>query len=159
MDISERTLEILEEAGWYEGRRIDITEMVHNLEKSGFVVFDAAKRFMEEFGELKLENRRVLPDGTILYGRTETINVNCTEWLELERNNLDKYLDERTIYMGNMGSGELFFYITESGKFITPIGFKGNDPWEFWENVFFRKTSMTWEAYYDKYNLIPYWKK
>ena len=158
MDVSEKTLEILKEAGWYEGRKIDITEMVSDLEKNGFVVFDTARRFMEEFGRLNVEYRTELPSGKVYIGRHITINANNTKWLE-KMHNLDKYLDEKTIYMGCLGGGELFFYITESGKIITPIGFMGNDPWEFWENVFFRKTSMPWEAYYDKYNLIPYWKK
>ena len=52
MNISNKTIEVLKEAGWYEGRKIDISENVKFLEERGFEVFESAKRFMEQFKEV-----------------------------------------------------------------------------------------------------------
>lgn len=47
----------LKKAGWYEDRKIDITEQVKFLENLGYEVFDAAKKFMEEYGELDINDK------------------------------------------------------------------------------------------------------
>ena len=46
--------EILVRAGWFENRKIDITDYVKILESAGYEVFDAARKFLEEFGELNI---------------------------------------------------------------------------------------------------------
>ncbi len=48
--LEDRTKKLLKKAGWYEGRKIDITKQIEYLEKSGYKVFEAARNFMEEFG-------------------------------------------------------------------------------------------------------------
>lgn len=46
--------EMLEKAGWYEGRKINISEKVTKLEECGIKVFDKAKEFFQEFDGLNL---------------------------------------------------------------------------------------------------------
>ncbi|MFW2503367.1 SUKH-3 domain-containing protein [Clostridium diolis] len=46
--------EILVRAGWFENRKIDITDYVKILESAGYEVFDAVRKFLEEFGELNI---------------------------------------------------------------------------------------------------------
>ena len=44
----------LRAAGWFPGRRIQLTGMANSLEREQFVLTDAAARFLEEFGELSI---------------------------------------------------------------------------------------------------------
>ncbi|EJS11482.1 hypothetical protein IKS_05370 [Bacillus cereus VDM062] len=46
MKISNKKIEELKKAGWYEGRKIDISENVKFLEERGFEVFESAKKFI-----------------------------------------------------------------------------------------------------------------
>ncbi|WP_180230678.1 SUKH-3 domain-containing protein, partial [Bacillus pseudomycoides] len=64
MEISNKTIEGLKKAGWYEGRKIDISENVKFLEERGFEVFESAKKIMEEFGELRINVETIRPDGS-----------------------------------------------------------------------------------------------
>ncbi|MDE6539520.1 MAG: SUKH-3 domain-containing protein [Ruminococcus sp.] len=51
--ISENTYRRLKEAGWYEGRKIDISGLVKECEKDGVFLTEPQKRFIEEFGGLE----------------------------------------------------------------------------------------------------------
>ncbi|MDE6035763.1 MAG: SUKH-3 domain-containing protein [Ruminococcus sp.] len=51
--ISENTYRKLKEAGWYEGRKIDISGLVKECEKDGVFLTEPQKRFIEEFGGLE----------------------------------------------------------------------------------------------------------
>lgn len=51
--ILESTYRRLQEAGWYEGRKIDISGLVKECEKDGVFLTEPQKRFIEEFGGLK----------------------------------------------------------------------------------------------------------
>lgn len=50
--ISENTYRRLKKAGWYEGRKIDISGLVEECEKDGVFLTEPQKRFLEEFGGL-----------------------------------------------------------------------------------------------------------
>ncbi|SDF83305.1 SUKH-3 immunity protein [Paenibacillus sp. cl6col] len=45
MNLSNETVKILRDAGWYEGRKIDIKEIEENLEKLGYTIFPEVKSF------------------------------------------------------------------------------------------------------------------
>ncbi|MBA3531863.1 MAG: SUKH-3 domain-containing protein [Ardenticatenales bacterium] len=51
---SERTIETLRRAGWYPGRKIDISAYIDALEAEGYVVFPSVQAFLQEFSGLKL---------------------------------------------------------------------------------------------------------
>ncbi|WP_283688853.1 SUKH-3 domain-containing protein [Clostridium perfringens] len=53
--MEKKTFEILKKVGWYEGRKIDIEEIVKFLESKGYYVHKKAKKFIEEFGMLNIE--------------------------------------------------------------------------------------------------------
>jgi hypothetical protein len=46
--LSEKTKSIIEAAGWYSGRSVDIDSTVEYLEKKGYEVFDCAKDVLKE---------------------------------------------------------------------------------------------------------------
>lgn len=49
---SERTYKLLRDAGWYEGRKIDISGLVKECEKDGVFLTDKQKEFISEFGNI-----------------------------------------------------------------------------------------------------------
>ena len=51
--ILESTYRKLKEAGWYEGRKIDISGLIKECEKDGVFLTEPQKRFIEEFGGLE----------------------------------------------------------------------------------------------------------
>ncbi|MEK4733279.1 SUKH-3 domain-containing protein [Paenibacillus sp. FSL L8-0641] len=53
MTFSQRTIDILKDAGWYPERKVDISSTINFLEKKGFEVFDPAKEAFEHFGGLE----------------------------------------------------------------------------------------------------------
>jgi hypothetical protein len=53
---SERVKQVLQEAGWYEGRRVDVSEAVRCLEKFGIAASPQVGMLLEEFHGLKINN-------------------------------------------------------------------------------------------------------
>lgn len=49
---SEYTYQMLKKAGWYEGRRIDISELITDCEKDGVFLTNKQKEFISEFGNI-----------------------------------------------------------------------------------------------------------
>ena len=54
-DLSKNVERALYSAGWVAGRSVDTTTWRAQLESSGFVVHEAAERFLSEFGGLRFE--------------------------------------------------------------------------------------------------------
>ncbi|TVX91891.1 SUKH-3 domain-containing protein [Paenibacillus agilis] len=53
MNFTQRTIDILEDAGWHPNRKVDISSTVVFLENKGFEDFDHAKAVFEQFGGLE----------------------------------------------------------------------------------------------------------
>lgn len=51
---SERTYQMLRDAGWYEGRRIDISELITECEKDNVFLTDKQKEFISKFGNINV---------------------------------------------------------------------------------------------------------
>ena len=47
-NMSDKTIQILKEAGWYENRNIDIENLVRFLSERGFEVFPSVKKFLKQ---------------------------------------------------------------------------------------------------------------
>jgi hypothetical protein len=52
MNMSEKSLQVLKNAGWKTGRKIDIRKTISFLESKQFEVFPIAKAILEEYGGL-----------------------------------------------------------------------------------------------------------
>lgn len=46
----------LRKAGWYEGRKIDLTKYEKAYAEVGCKLFPAAKKFLEEYGDLDIQD-------------------------------------------------------------------------------------------------------
>ena len=53
-NISDKTRFILQNAGWYEGRKIDSSSTIALLKSAGYYIFDELTTFLSEFGGLDL---------------------------------------------------------------------------------------------------------
>ena len=51
----------LRKAGWYEGRKIDLTKYEEEYAKLGCELFPAASKFLEEYGDLDIQDKYILP--------------------------------------------------------------------------------------------------
>ncbi|MED1042822.1 SUKH-3 domain-containing protein [Bacillus mycoides] len=148
MKISNKTIEELKKAGWYEGRKIDISENVKFLEERGFEVFESAKKFMEEFGELQFNVESIWPDGV-----TKEISEHTTcikEVIGVLNSSffgLEDYIDEKVIPIGSLYDFEINLYISESGRMFKSIGWVGDNVLEALENVILEKETVIWDKF------------
>lgn len=151
MEISKKTFDELEKAGWYKDRKIDITENIKFLEEKGFEVFESAIKFMEEFGELHLEIEKVWPDGSIevtkhntcikeIVGVSDSSRFGLDEYMDHD----DKFIEEKVMPIGIL-SDEVTLYISESGKFYKSFGWIGDNTWEALDNVICQKRGRLWK--------------
>ncbi|WP_329767620.1 SUKH-3 domain-containing protein [Bacillus nitratireducens] len=146
MEISNKTIEELKKAGWYEGRKIDISENVKFLEERGFEIFESAKKFMEEFGELRINVEKIWPDGLVISKHTtcikEVIGV-----LDSSCFGLEKFIDDKVIPIGSLYNFEIDLYISESGRIFESTGWAGENALEALDNIFREKGTVIWDKF------------
>jgi hypothetical protein len=75
--ISEESKSLLRKAGWYEGRRVDVSGIKSLLETHGFVVSQVANDFLSEFHGLRVHDGEFfvefnVPDAISWMGEGET---------------------------------------------------------------------------------------
>ncbi|PEA23358.1 hypothetical protein CN923_11440 [Bacillus cereus] len=146
MGISNKAIEELKKAGWYEGRKIDISENVKFLEERGFEVFESAKKFMEEFGELRINVEKIWPDGLVISKHTtcikEVIGV-----LDSSCFGLENFIDDKVIPIGSLYNFEIDLYISESGRIFESTGWAGENALEALDNIFREKGTVIWDKF------------
>ncbi len=138
---------VLEQAGWHEGRKINISKQLTILEKCGFEVFDIAKKFIQEYDQLKLRHTEPF------YAKFDNIEpgydnfdiIQTVSWLldvpseyrqiRKERAFWVRRTNEKTIPIGGLSDWEQTLFITETGKIITDIIIIGNDIEEGIQNI------------------------
>jgi hypothetical protein len=134
----EETKKILEEAGWYEGRKIDISEHIKFLEDMGYEVFDALKNWLKEFGDLRVVLKNEPFD-------EEEEDENLTEHSTCIRNIIQRYKEninqddkagEKTIPVADIENRGVLVYISESGKFYTYEGLFNSNTDNFLNSTF-----------------------
>lgn len=142
MEISNKTMKVLKNAGWYEGRKIDITETVKFLEERGFEVFEKAKKFMEEFGELKINVEEVAIDGTKYVSEHTTCIKEIVGTKSSVNFDLKKYEtqeNEKVMIIGALYDCSRFLYISESGRIFDSVEWAGYGSLEAWDNIISEK--------------------
>lgn len=138
--MEETTIKYLREAGWYEGRKVDITDMVKLLEEDGYVVFDAAKHFLEEFGDLEIEIGEEFRGRIRMREHSTVIDEDFIDMggsIPLK----EEYVPVAIVY-----EGEMSVWISESGKFYLDRGWVGDSAEEMWDHVISYKGKLVlWE--------------
>ncbi|WFD08958.1 SUKH-3 domain-containing protein [Tepidibacter hydrothermalis] len=133
----EETKRVLKKAGWYEGRKIDISEHIKFLQNMGYEVFDALKKFLEEYGDLKIvleyepfdedDDENTMEYSTYIKDIIGPYKKNI---------NQDKKVGEKTIPIAEIANGEILAYISESGEFYTYEGLLNSNDYKFWNSRF-----------------------
>ena len=149
--LNEEVKQILEESGWYEGRKINIKSHVGILENCGFEVFDSAKKFIEEFGDLdikvesKVSSISVVIFSTYVKRILEVFNeCNDKDIIMKKYFDLSKHTDEKVVPIGTLSNGEMIIFITESGKLVTETVIKGDNVVEGLNAIVSRKAGKAW---------------
>ena len=104
----------LKKAGWYEGRKIDLTKYEEAYAKIGCELFPAARKFLEEFGDLAICDKVEFPytkDGV-------SYNESSTQWsicagrrdLELEKR-VNELYGQKILRVGALDYCEIYIYI------------------------------------------------
>ncbi|KMQ16995.1 SUKH-3 domain-containing protein [Bacillus mycoides] len=144
MGISNKTIEELKKAGWYEGRKIDISENVKFLEERGFEVFESAKKFMEEFGELRINVEKIRSDGSKKISKHTTCIKEVIGVLDSSCFGLENFIDDKVIPIGSLYDFEINLYISESGRIFEATGWAGDTVLEALDNIILEKGTMIW---------------
>lgn len=141
--MEKNTIEILKEAGWYEGRKIDIEEIVKFLESRGFNVHEKAKRFIEEFGMLDIKSPTWATLEELKNSIFTTYDKHTTDIYYLLGETIDseyseQYEDdteEKLVIVGLACNENIYLMISESGKVYCDTGKLGDNVEEAWDTL------------------------
>lgn len=112
-NFSEKTYKILNEVGWYQNRKIDVSSTVLFLESKGFRVGSVVKEALEQFGGLEykfsdgedFENFIIIPEEQIGDG---------VQKIHFKR--YDTLMGEYLIVIGSVFRNNAIMFMSESGK-------------------------------------------
>ncbi|MBI3235041.1 MAG: SUKH-3 domain-containing protein [Bacteroidetes bacterium] len=129
---------MIENAGWYEGRSIDIDYMIEELEREGYKIKNNhVIQLLKEFWNLNIEF--ITPSG-----RNSNVRLNIEAALEVEKRDIDKIseiLKEELIPVGFIHEDTAILLVSSSGKFYMAANrtiFRiGKDFFEALDTVFF----------------------
>ena len=144
---SKQAKEVLEKYGWYEGRKIDISEQLEMLEKAGFEIFDKVKEFIVEFDGLRLpaeyrnknfdeKNPNNWHNFDVLHYIRGIFSLPAEKWGGYKES-ITTHIKctEKVFPIGGLDGWYMTLYITESGKIIDDLTIYGNSIEEGIENL------------------------
>ena len=122
--------QVLELAGWYEGRNVDITKREHELKKYGYTLNNKAKNILSEYYSIspmwffryEIENRRPKIGGLDFYFETKGEHkLGCTyERKQLPKNEQKSAVPIMTIGFHMPGT----LWITDSGHLYHTVDYR-----------------------------------
>lgn len=143
----------LRKAGWYPGRKIDISDQIKFWESLGYQTFDAAVKFMEEYGKLHITDKYIFEVTNNLHEDHHSTFVTeilefYNEYTEEERFefNLFGYAKENILPVVQFNDGDTVFFIGESGAIYCGSG------------LIAENSEILWNEYYGKeYGTTLFW--
>ena len=107
----------LRKAGWYEGRKIDLTKYEKAYAEVGCKLFPAARKFLEEYGDLDIQDKYI---STATYENgNHFIVINrslidvayccCPRDLKLEEM-VDELFHQKILRVGAIDQGEIYLF-------------------------------------------------
>ena len=142
--LTETAKQQLQKAGWFEGRKIDVSHFEKRFTELGYEFFPAARSFLEEFGDLYIKDKY----WSISVKNSVTVNESSTELM---------YLDEYTFsdcdtFIENVGQKvvpaaiidylNIEIFISEDGKFYehpncySDGGLRAENSDQFWNEYY-----------------------
>ncbi|PEI84689.1 hypothetical protein CN679_25670, partial [Bacillus pseudomycoides] len=123
------------------------SENVKFLEERGFEIFESAKKFMEEFGELRINVEKIRPNGSKKISKHTTCIKEVIGVLDSSCFGLEDYIDEKVIPVGSLNDFGLNLYISESGRLFKSIGWVGDNIMEALDNIILAKGTVIWDKF------------
>jgi hypothetical protein len=120
--MNEKVKEILEDAGWYNGRQIEIDYLIEEIKGNDLTIpNEAIENFLKEFGNLEFNfvlltgepgNIKLVIDEVAPYIEPR----NLIQWQNLAKENI--------VPVGTMFNDDAYLFISYSGKFYMANGNK-----------------------------------
>ncbi|MDE7294561.1 MAG: SUKH-3 domain-containing protein [Oscillospiraceae bacterium] len=155
--LSDTAKQQLQKAGWYEGRKIDVSHYEKRFTELGYEFFPAARRFLEEFGDLHIVDRlnwdHIKP-GCI------GINTSSTELEEIELWPMEycgdfiEKVGKKVVPVAIIDHENIEIYISEDGKFYEGInaysegGLRAENSDQLW-NEYYGAEEAGWASWED----------
>lgn len=111
--LEEKVLALLHKAGWFKGRKVDISKYVAALINEEYIVFKRAFDFLEEYGDLVIRFER---SGSYVTFTINPIDAASSIFREVSEN-YERYCGESLVIIGEIPTMEMTWYISSSGKF------------------------------------------
>lgn len=135
----------LRKAGWYPGRKVDISDQIEFWESLGYQTFDAAVKFMEEYGKLHITDKYIFTVMNSLSEVSHTTFVSeilefYNEWDERDKFEFNLFGNVKEKILPVLKIEEMVVYfIGESGAFYCDEGLKAEN------------SEVLWNEYYGSY--------
>lgn len=115
----------LRKAGWYEGRKIDLSKFEEEYAKLGCELFPAARKFLEEYGNLHFYDKYEDVDLRRGYGINESSTevVYCCGRRDKELEELvENLFGQKILRVGLIDCGNIYIYIYQKMADFLQIG-------------------------------------
>lgn len=141
--MEKKTMEILKEAGWYEGRKIEALKIYLFLESRGFYIHEKAKSFIEEYGMLNIKAPTQFSEEIIKSYNFPEYDNHTTDIYNLLGETIDAeyseqyedYVKEKLVIVGALDDNNLYIMVSESGKVYCDTGKLGENFEEAWDTI------------------------
>lgn len=141
--MEQNTKEILKKAGWYEGRKIEIRDIIEFLESKGCYVHEKARKFMEEFGMLNIKTPTSESEEDIKKYNLSRYEKHTTDIYRVFRGAFDSeypeqfedYIEEKLVVVGELFNENLNLMIAGSGKLYCEMGKIGDNFDQAWDVI------------------------
>lgn len=122
LKISEKFFEEMKNAGWYPGRKVDISHFINTLKENNYIIFDSVIKFYSEYYNLHGKNKdfewKILNENDILefYGNYESYldELSYTPYIQK--------ISAFPICMVELIDDRFEYYITEDEKVVCEDG-------------------------------------
>lgn len=143
--LNETAEQQLRKAGWYPGRKVDISDQIEFWESLGYQTFDAAIWFMEEFGKLHISDKYIFTVMNCLSQTNHTTFVSeilefYNEWDERDKFEFNLFGNAKEKILPVLKiEEEIVYFISESGAFYRDTG------------LIAENSEILWNEYYGLY--------
>ena len=144
--MKDTTKEILRKFGWYEGRDVNIDAIIKYYETGTDIVFEPVKKFLREFGFLRIDTEDLINYDTDKYGNrmkeidTREIDINpinfiIKKYYNDQMKDLEEEFNEKMMEVGIIESGMYRLAVSENGKVYYEEGFLADNFDDAWDKL------------------------
>ena len=132
----------LRKAGWYEGRKICLLEYEKGYKEAGCEFLPSARKFLEEFGDLDIQDKYIDPfaykDGVDSISINESM-IDVPHCCFKPNQEIIKKVGQKIVPIGLYNHGNIYMYMSEDGKIYSDwyfIGLRAENTEQFWNEYY-----------------------